>query len=189
MSDRSDRKRERRRDEELQAQQETAILPGMSDQEIEARIRQRVQRWLNKRREFMGHLISYLGVNALLWGIWLFSSSHEGSGPPWPIWVSFFWGLGLLGHFIDTYQHSPGVQARAEMTIQREVEREKMRLGISSNGDYEKPKRSLPVQEARDYTESPAQPSRPMRLSDDGELVPVDDEADQKAARRMQRGE
>lgn len=186
MSDRRERRSEQRKREWEQAQDEVAVDPGMSDSEIEARIRKRVQRWINKRNEFMGHLIAYITGNALVWSIWAFSGGH-GDGLPWPLWVTFVWGIGLVAHALDTWQHSPAFQARSEMTIQREVEREKMRMGINTGRSYEKPKRSLSMDQDNDPISTG---DRPMRLTDDGELIPAEDDVDQKPVmRKAQRDE
>ena len=62
------------------------------------------------RAKFQSHLLSFLFVNALLWVIWAFTDSHHyGYGHrfhadiPWPLWVTFFWGLGLVRRGIATY--------------------------------------------------------------------------------------
>ena len=65
-----------------------------------------------RRAAFKKHLISYLIVNAFLWGIWLFTGNqHNGidilqwnfSHYPWPIWTSLGWGIGLAFHFAGAY--------------------------------------------------------------------------------------
>ena len=59
------------------------------------------------RAKFQASLLSFLFVNALLWTIWAFTFSHHGRGfhpgIPWPLWVSFFWGLGLVKRGIEAY--------------------------------------------------------------------------------------
>ena len=53
------------------------------------------------RAKFQAHLLSFLFVNATLWVIWAFTQPHHFGRPfhteiPWPLWVTFFWGLGLI---------------------------------------------------------------------------------------------
>jgi hypothetical protein len=70
----------------------------------------------------------------------------------------FAWGIGLIGHAVDTYfQSSPQIEERREQAIQRELERERARKA----GDvvFEKRKRTA-------------------HLAEDGELV-YDDEPDE----------
>jgi hypothetical protein len=60
------------------------------------------------RAKFQAHLLSFLFVNATLWVIWAFTEPHHFGRPfhteiPWPLWVTFFWGLGLIKRGIATY--------------------------------------------------------------------------------------
>ncbi|MDO7846515.1 2TM domain-containing protein [Hymenobacter sp. M29] len=75
------------------------------------------------RARFQSHLLSFLLVNALLWVIWAFTfPHHHGRGfhseIPWPLWVTFFWGLGLIRRGMAAY----GGFSREQRT-QREYER------------------------------------------------------------------
>lgn len=56
----------------------------------------------HKRVEFRTHVIVYLVINAMLWGIWYFT----GAGYIWPIWPTAGWGVGLLFHYIFDYRQS-----------------------------------------------------------------------------------
>lgn len=64
-----------------------------------------------KRTSFKSHAIIYIIVNAFLWGIWYFSSSHHNFSFenmrwghfPWPIWSTLGWGIGLAFHFAGAY--------------------------------------------------------------------------------------
>jgi hypothetical protein len=57
-----------------------------------------------KRASFKKNLITYLIVNAFLWGIWYFTNGrHSHDGWPWPIWPTVGWGIGLLFHFFGAY--------------------------------------------------------------------------------------
>jgi len=131
----------------------------MSDQSIEDRVRQRVEKRTKQRNAFMMHLIAFVITNAVLWMLYLSDRSQGAKGGlPWPIYVTFFWGIGLAGNALSVYQNSGAAVARREATIQREIEFERANMG--SDGMYEKPKRD----------------DRAMRLSDDGELIPAEDE-------------
>ncbi len=64
-----------------------------------------------KRASFKSHAVTYLIVNAFLWAVWYFSSSHRGFDIteirwgyfPWPLWSTLGWGIGLAFHFAGAY--------------------------------------------------------------------------------------
>lgn len=64
-----------------------------------------------KRAGFKSHAVSYVIVNAFLWGIWFLSAEHRhmnfddfGWGHfPWPLWPTLGWGIGLAFHFAGAY--------------------------------------------------------------------------------------
>ncbi len=70
---------------------------------------------IKKRRDFSGHLVAYLVVNAALWTIWAVTDA----GYPWPAWVSGGWGIGLLLNAWDVYVRRPITDA----DVQREIDR------------------------------------------------------------------
>lgn len=54
------------------------------------------------RARFKASLFTYFWVNALLWTIWALTG--RGSYPvPWPLWATFFWGIGLLANAASVY--------------------------------------------------------------------------------------
>jgi hypothetical protein len=71
--------------------------------------RERVQ----KRRDFTGHLVAYVVVNAMLVGIWAIG----GRGYFWPAWVLLGWGIGVILNAWDVYFRRPITDA----DIDREV--------------------------------------------------------------------
>ena len=172
----------------IDEQEDTRIEPNMPEAEIDSRLRRRVMLRRKMYREFFGHLVSFTGVNALIWGIWLFSWLGDGVdtnigdiGFPWPLFVTLFWGFGLVMHGIQVYQNSAITSARREQAIQRDVELERARLGLE-RVEYEKPKRgsletdsnAVPEKAKRQADESNAD-NNWVRLSDDGELISVED--------------
>jgi hypothetical protein len=59
-----------------------------------------------RRASFKSHLLTYLIVNAFLWGIWYFSMPHQNDlrhSYPWPIWPTLGWGIGLAFHYVGAY--------------------------------------------------------------------------------------
>jgi hypothetical protein len=73
------------------------------------------------RAKFQAHLGTYLWVNGLLWVIWALTSSRH-HGLPWPVWTSFFWGIGLVMNGIAAYAGTTSAFSREQRT-QREYER------------------------------------------------------------------
>ena len=127
----------------------------LSGPELEAELRKRVEDRMKNRNAFYIHLIAFFGSNLLLWVIWL---TTEPFGFPWPLYATLPWAMGLVIHAFVVYQESGAAQERREQRIRREIEMEKMRMGLATDS-YQKPKRD-----------------QGMRLSDDGELVVEDDD-------------
>ena len=68
-----------------------------------------------QRVKFKGHLVSYILVNAFLWGIWLFTRDHsDHTGIPWPAWVSLGWGFGLAMRYFRTFHTNSGDEVEKE---------------------------------------------------------------------------
>ena len=148
--------------------------------QLEIEIRRRVEAKYDERNALLIHLISYAGVNILVWLIWLFAAG----GFPWPLFVTFFWGIGMAGHLLDYYnKHGGGAQKREER-IQEEVLRQMRRL--------EERERSIYAEEDAEDADVYALDDvelRHLRLSDDGELTDYEqlDEDDVLEQRRQNR--
>jgi hypothetical protein len=65
------------------------LLPTDDEQALRELAFKRVK----DRRDFQGHLVTYLVVNAFLWGVWAWTSGF--GSYPWPVWVTLGWGVGL----------------------------------------------------------------------------------------------
>ncbi len=133
-----------------------------SPSQIEIEIRRRVEAKYDERNALFTHLISYVGVNILLWAIWLTSP-----GFPWPMFVSFFWGIGMAGHLTDYYQKHGGGARKREERIQEEVRRQLERFedGERLRSVYDEDE----LEDADVYDLDDVE-LRHVRLSDDGEL-------------------
>ncbi|MDE2854888.1 MAG: 2TM domain-containing protein [Chloroflexota bacterium] len=130
--------------------------------QLEIEIRRRVEAKYDERNALLIHLLSYAGVNILVWVIWLASP-----GFPWPLFVTFFWGIGMAGHLLDYYQkHGGGAQKREER-IQEEVRRQLERF---EEGERLRSVYNEDELEEADVYDLDAVELRHVRLSDDGEL-------------------
>jgi len=70
---------------------------------------------IKKRRDFGGHAVAYVVVNAAVWIIW----AVTGAGYPWPAWVSGAWAIGLVLNAWEVYGRRPITEA----DVRREIER------------------------------------------------------------------
>lgn len=77
--------------------------------------RERALARLRKKRDFQGHVVTYVVVNAALWAVW----GLTGGGYPWPAWVTGGWAIGLILNAWDVYMRAP----ISEAEIRREMDR------------------------------------------------------------------
>lgn len=131
---------------------EANLSPSQAE---EKRIREKIEKKYKERAGLIAHATPFIIVNGMLWMIWLFTGGLGNPGLPWPVWITFFWGIGMFSHFMSYYTKYGGGAMRREEAIQREIEQERERSLM-----YEKPKNDVR-----------------MRLTDDGELeeVPEDE--------------
>lgn len=78
-------------------------------------LREQALERLEKKQDFRGHLLVYLMVNALVWTIW----AATGAEFPWPIFVTFGWGIGVVMNAWDVYWRAPISEEEIESEIQR----------------------------------------------------------------------
>lgn len=127
----------------------------------EDEIRRRVEKRYKERQGLITHIVAYILVNAMLWTIFGLSDG----GFPWPIFVTLGWGIGVVSNVIDYNSKYGSGARRREAEVQREIERERERSLA-----YEKPKRDPR-----------------MRLTDDGELEEIADDATSEVEKRKNR--
>jgi 2TM domain-containing protein len=77
-------------------------------------LREQALQRLKKRQDFRAHLLVYVLFNLGVWGIWLLIDT----GFPWPLFVTFFWGIGLVMNAWEFYWRRPITEA----DVQREIE-------------------------------------------------------------------
>jgi hypothetical protein len=79
-------------------------------------LRERAIKGLKKRRDFHGHVLVYVLVNAFLVVIWALTDAH---GFFWPVFPIVGWGIGVVLNAWDAYRND---EFREEQ-IRREMER------------------------------------------------------------------
>jgi hypothetical protein len=124
-------------------------------------MRERAEKRVKNRQEFVSHLIIFLMINGMLWFIYL--STHPGVFA-WPLIITLGWGAGLVSHAMAVYRDSNAGQRARERAIQREMEREMALMGEDID----------------------VKPKRSARLSDDGEIVYDDSPADLRHSKSRQ---
>ena len=141
---------------------------------LEIEIRRRVEAKYEERNGLLIHLITYGAVNVMLWLIWLSSIG----GFPWPLFVTFFWGIGMAAHGLDYYNKHGGGAEKREARIQEEVQRHLERFEERESEIYDESLEGADVYDLDDVER------RHLRLRDDGELTSVDAYASEKEESR-----
>jgi fatty acid desaturase len=86
-----------------------------------AALREQAIERLKKQRDFKAHALVYVLVNAVVWGVWAVIAANSHSWWPWPVFVTLFWGIGLVMNAWDAYFRKP--------ITEQELEREMEHLG------------------------------------------------------------
>lgn len=90
----------------------TTTQPPQAEDEV----RQAAVTRLRKKREFIGHLISYVSVNLLINVVWWMTGPESFY---WPAISLLLWGIGVVMHAWDVY--SPAMPSEAQ--IEKEIKR------------------------------------------------------------------
>jgi serine/threonine protein kinase len=125
----------------------------------EDRIRLRVEKRIEARKEIYIHILMYFMVNIMLWVIWALTMPGEFM---WPLIVMAGWGIGLAAHTGEYYMQYGAGREKAESRMQREIERERRRM--YGDSAIEKGKNE-------DYFDPIDMEERQVRLTEDGEFT------------------
>lgn len=120
------------------------------------RIRKRVEKRYDDLKGFLSHLAVYLLVNACAW---IILGNTDILGFPIALTLTLLWGAGLIAHAVEALFDFVTARAR-ENAIRREIEIELYNREGRIPSFVEKPKRH----------------GDRLRLSDDGELIPIDED-------------
>ena len=82
-------------------------------------LREQALRRLKKRRDLKAHATVFTLVNLVVWGVWVVVAINSHSWWPWPIFLTLFWGIGLVMNAWDVYFRKP----ITEEELQREIHR------------------------------------------------------------------
>jgi 2TM domain-containing protein len=78
--------------------------------------RDRAVQQLKKRRDFRGHLLVYVLVNAFIVVIWALTDAH---GFFWPVFIMGAWGIGVVMNAWDVYWRRDITEADIQQEIRR----------------------------------------------------------------------
>lgn len=81
----------------------------------------RAARRADEKIGFYKHLASFIVVNVVLAIINLLT----GNGELWFYWITAFWGIGLIGHFVKVFIVNGRLEDNREDMIQKEMEKMK----------------------------------------------------------------
>ncbi len=70
---------------------------------------------IKAKRAFMAGVVSFVVVNLILWLIW----AATGGGYPWPMWITGFWGLGLIFGAWGLFGQKPITDAQIDKEMGR----------------------------------------------------------------------
>src|SRR5437588_111814 len=73
---------------------------------------------LKQRRDLKAHAFVYALVNIVVWSIWVVVAFGSHSWWPWPVFLTLFWGVGLVMNAWDVYVRKP----ITEEDVRREIE-------------------------------------------------------------------
>lgn len=89
------------------------MLYGDGDYET---LRKRAKKRLSQRNELYGHIIAFVIIMTVIWGVWA-NGFTFGWQTPWPLIIGLVWITGLTSHIIDVFLKSDGRPA----VVNREV--------------------------------------------------------------------
>lgn len=78
---------------------------------------------LQAKQNFYRHVTVYVVVNIIVWVLWAMNRptmADEGS-LPWPAWVTFGWGIGILFQAASLF--GPANRAPSEAAVEAEMDR------------------------------------------------------------------
>jgi hypothetical protein len=83
-----------------------------STQPVQDDLYRRAVERANAKMKFYKHLSSYLIVNGFLWFIALMTSHGNFWAVSWPLWVTVFWGIGVVSDYFKTFGFSENTRQR-----------------------------------------------------------------------------
>jgi hypothetical protein len=93
----------------------TVRRDAMTATDHESALRKEARERVQKRRDLVGHLVTYVTVNTMFVALWALT----GGGYFWPAWVLLGWGVGVVLNVWDVYFRKPITEADVDDEMQR----------------------------------------------------------------------
>ena len=93
----------------------------------------RARRRAHAQLGFYWHLMSYLGVMAMLAFINLMTTAHY----PWFLWPAFGWGIGVFSHFMGVFGSRVVRERYLDPVVAREISRERATMQTDKQADLD----------------------------------------------------
>jgi hypothetical protein len=90
--------------------------PGTTTTE-EGDLRDAAIKQIKRKRDFLGHIVVFLVVNAGLWVVWAVNGGD--TGDLWPAWVTGIWGVILVLDAFKVYGERPISDQQIEQEMRR----------------------------------------------------------------------
>jgi hypothetical protein len=71
---------------------------------------------LRKKQDFHAHVLVFVLINAVIWMLWALTDSD---GFPWAVFLTAFWGIGLVMNGWDVYARRPFTEAQIRAEVER----------------------------------------------------------------------
>lgn len=81
-------------------------------------LRDQALRRVKKRRDLQTHALVYVLVNCIVWAVWAVVGLSSHSWWPWPVFMTLFWGIGLVMNAWDVYFRRPITEDEVRREIQ-----------------------------------------------------------------------
>ncbi len=97
----------------------TQTMETSTEEEVE--LRSKALKQIKRKRDFVGHVVLYVVVNAGLWVVWAVNGGH--THDLWPAWVSGIWLVILLLDAYKVFKERPISDQQIDEEIRRMARR------------------------------------------------------------------
>lgn len=83
----------------------------------------RAEKRADEKIGFYRHLYSFIGVNIFLFVVNLVTNFYGHNSDWWFYWITIFWGIGLVFHFLRTFVFPNKLEDNRDKMIEKEMEK------------------------------------------------------------------
>ena len=81
----------------------------------------KAERRADEKIDFYNHLYGFIGGNVIL----IIINAITSFGSWWFLWITCFWGIALIIHFLKTFVFTKGTEDKRDAMIEKELEKMK----------------------------------------------------------------